>query len=173
MKGIIIIGYPGIGKSSCGGKDNCIDLRSEDFYIHGKRNDNWYTAYCQTAISLAEQGYTVFVSSHEGVQDFLCYSEQPRLRKIKVFVLCPRRIMKDEWIERLRERYFRTKLDKDYRALKHVEENYEEDIAMLCGYLRLPVYQPEAMDYDLMDYVKRMRNIVSKAKKVEEKYGED
>ena len=46
MKGLIVIGYQGIGKSSIGGKYNCIDLESSNFYIDDKRDNDWYKIYC-------------------------------------------------------------------------------------------------------------------------------
>ena len=63
--------------------------------------------------------------------------------------------MKEAWVKRLRERYEVMGLAKDYRALKGAEEYFEENIRDLvnCG---LPVYQPIAIDYDLMNYINKM-----------------
>lgn len=42
MKGLIIIGYQGIGKSSCAGPANkCIDLESGNFFIGGRDEDEF------------------------------------------------------------------------------------------------------------------------------------
>ena len=154
-KGLIIIGYQGIGKSSCASAfTSCIDLESSAFYIGNKRQTLWYIPYCQIAMNLANQGYTVFVSSHKEVRGML--STMPLLPNVgKVVVFCPNRSMKDAWIERLRKRYEETGLDKDYRALKGAESFFDANIIDLvnCG---LPVYQPSAMDYDLMNYVNKM-----------------
>ena len=59
---MIISGYQGIGKSSLAGKNNCIDLESGNFWVDGKRADDWYKQYCQIANHLTEQGYRVFFS---------------------------------------------------------------------------------------------------------------
>ena len=72
---MIISGYQGIGKSSLAGKNNCIDLESGNFWVDGKRADDWYKPYCQIANHLSQQGYTVFVSSHEVVRKELEKSE--------------------------------------------------------------------------------------------------
>jgi hypothetical protein len=80
-----------------------------------------------------------------------------------VVVICPRRTMRDEWIERLQERYNRTQLHKDYKALMNAKVKYEENIAELlnCG---LPVIQVGAMDYNLKDYVYMLQQKVKKMK---------
>ena len=71
---MIIIGFPGIGKSSVtrayDGDTNTtsyIDLESSNFV----KDDNWVEEYCNLAIDLDLQGYNVFVSSHKEV---LCYT---------------------------------------------------------------------------------------------------
>lgn len=46
---MIIIGYPGIGKSTLGGQNDVIDLDSSNFWNNGKRPDDWYVYYCKVA----------------------------------------------------------------------------------------------------------------------------
>ena len=67
---MIVIGYQGIGKSSLAGKNNCIDLESGNFWVDGKRSDDWYKIYCNIALHLHRQGFTVFTSSHQVVRDY-------------------------------------------------------------------------------------------------------
>ena len=156
MKGVIIIGYQGIGKSSCGGKENCIDLESGCFWVGDSRAEDWYIPYCKMAMELANQGYTVFTSSHKVVRDYL--SSVPLLSNVgKVVAFCPDHRYKKEWIERLQKRYDQTGLYKDYKALMNAKDRYEENIFEIvnCG---LPVYQPSWLDYDLMDYVHAIRH---------------
>lgn len=155
-RGLIIIGYQGIGKSSCGGWNDCIDLESSCFRVNGERADNWYLPYCQTAMHLANQGYTVFTSSHAQVRETL--KTMPLMENVgKVVVFCPTLDMRDEWIQRLEKRYNYTLLDKDYRALMNAKERYAENIIDLieCG---LPVYQPAYIEYNLMRYVMEARH---------------
>ena len=156
MKGLIMIGYPGIGKSSCAGKNGCIDLESGNFWVGVKREINWYIPYCKIAMDLANQGYTVFTSSHSTVREQL--ASMPLLPNVgKVVVFCPESRFKTEWIQRLQDRYDKTKLVKDYNALTHAKEYFTENVRDLfnCG---LPVYYPSWMDYDLMDYVNKARH---------------
>ena len=155
MKGLIIIGYQGIGKSSCAGPlTNCIDLESSNFYIGDKRSSDWYIPYCQIAMNLANQGFVVMLSSHHVVRETL--KTMPLLPNVgKVVVFCPQKTMKEDWCVRLAERYTKTELDKDLRALIGATTYFEENIEDLvnCGF---PVYQPMAIDYDLMNYINKM-----------------
>lgn len=162
MKGIIIIGYQGIGKSSCAGKENCIDLESGNFWIGDERHEDWYIPYCQIAMHLANQGYTVFTSSHKYVYRY--FKSVPFLPNVgKAVIICPQKRFRKEWINRLQERFSRTALYKDFKALKNAEERFDENILELVR-SGLPVYQPAAMDYDLMDYVRKARNDWCKGK---------
>ena len=75
MKGLIICGYPGIGKSSIAGWNNCIDLESSYFSRDEKGfalcDTDWVTRYCKLAFDLARQGFTVLLSCHELVRNQL------------------------------------------------------------------------------------------------------
>ena len=155
MKGVIIIGYQGVGKSSCAGKGNCIDLESGNFWIGDHRADDWYIPYCNIAMDLANQGYTVFTSSHKVVYEY--FANMPLKENVaKVVIFCPRRVWMKEWIERLEERYNKTGLQKDYKALENAKDRYEENLTELMN-SGLPVYQPETIDYDFRNYVGRIR----------------
>ena len=152
---MIIVGYQGIGKSTIAGKDNCIDLESGNFWVDGKRSDDWYKPYCQIAIHLSEQGYNVFVSSHEVVRKELEKSEEG------IVIIYPSLTLKDEWIDKLEKRYRKTLLDKDYKAWKNAEDRYEEDIKELSKF-NIRVLREEicSMDYDLLKIINDLnRNI--------------
>ena len=146
---MIISGYQGIGKSTLAGKNNCIDLESGNFWVDGKRADDWYKPYCQIANHLSEQGYTVFVSSHEVVRKELEKSKEP------VYVIFPAIDLKDKWIKKLEDRYNNTKLDKDYRALMNAKDRYKENITELMrGNLKF--YEITRINYhldDIIDYL--------------------
>lgn len=124
---MIIIGYQGIGKSTLAGYEGCIDLESGNFWVDGKRADDWYIPYCKIANHLSEQGYTVFVSSHEVVRKELQNSEE------HVEVICPSVSLRDAWCEKLLERYMLTETDKDFKAWKNAEERYVENIEELMN----------------------------------------
>ena len=158
MKGLIVIGYQGIGKSSCSSPDTgCIDLESGNFWVGDKRADDWYIPYCQIAMNLANQGYTVFTSSHRVVYEH--FKTMPLLPNVgKIAVFCPDSRYKEEWVDRLQKRYDKTGLYKDYKALMNAKDRYRENIIELvnCG---LPVVQPAYIpDYDLMNDIHKMRH---------------
>ena len=69
---MIVIGYPGIGKSTLANRGHrYIDLESNCFYIDGERDSRWFVPYCNIAEDLSRHGYIVFVSSHESVREHL------------------------------------------------------------------------------------------------------
>ena len=144
---MIIIGYQGIGKSTLAGKDGCIDLESGNFWVDNKRSEDWYKPYCQIANHLSEQGYTVFTSSHEVVRKELEQSKE------KVFVVFPSIHLKDEWVNKLRERYEITGLEKDYKAFANAEDRYKENIPELMM-SNFKSYEINDMNYDLKTIIK-------------------
>lgn len=156
MKGLVMIGYPGVGKSSCAGKENCIDLESSNFWVNGNRGKDWHIAYSQMAMDLANQGYTVFVSSHKEVREYL--ASMPLLENVgKVVVFCPNLGDKDVWFARLEERWKRTNSPKDGKAFVAVKLFYNSNIDEIT-HSGLPVYQPDdPNNYDLMDFVHKAR----------------
>lgn len=128
VKGAIIVGYQGIGKSTLAqNRNGYIDLESGSFWIEGKRADDWYISYCNIAINLAEQGYRVFVSSHAVVREYL--ASLPKT--VPLFACFPSYSLKDTWITKLQVRYETTNLAKDYKAWKNAEERYDENIKEL------------------------------------------
>lgn len=139
---MIIIGYQGIGKSTLAGKRNCIDLESGNFWVDGKRDEKWYIPYCQIANHLSQQGFTVFVSSHEVVRNELKKSEE------KVYVVCPSLELRGHWLHKLKERYSNSGLRKDLVAYKNAEDRYSENIQELMN-SGFDVVVLDGMDYSL------------------------
>lgn len=149
---MIVVGYQGIGKSTLAGRNNCIDLESGNFWVDGKRADDWYKPYCQIAIHLSQQGYTVFTSSHEVVRKQLEDCSE------KVIVIFPSLDLKEEWIKKLYYRWSETKLDKDFKALANAQDRYNENIVeLMCG--NLATYEITSMDYSLEDIVNQLRDM--------------
>ena len=74
---------------------------------------------------MSEQGKIVFVSSHEDVQRYL------RLSNETIVYVFPDTSLKDEWINKLRERYFSDKSEKNLKAYKRARDHFEEDIKAL------------------------------------------
>lgn len=151
---MIIIGYPGIGKSTLADHydpsvyedrtgvfpKSVIDLESSAFTvlndelgfvdINGRpcRSNNWAEVYCKVAEELSDQGHLVFVSSHREVQKLLRECIGP------VGVICPSLELKKEWIKRLRNRYkcsADSEKGKNLAAYKRACDHYEDDIAEL------------------------------------------
>ena len=125
---MILIGYQGVGKSTLSnGTHKYIDLESSNFWVDGKRNENWHMVYCNIANHLSEQGYSVFTASHAVVREQLSYSKE---RKI---IMCPSIDLKEEWTTRLVDRYLSTRMLKDYKALENARDRYVENISELLA----------------------------------------
>lgn len=154
MKGdinsMIVMGYQGIGKSTLASKDaRYIDLESSNFWVDGKRADDWYKPYCQIAEHLSQQKYVVFTSSHEVVINFL----KENSKEIIVAVV-PDPELKNRWIQKLEERYNKTHLDKDYKALKNAEDRYAENIKEIVD-SNIPTIILKDTIYDLDKILRR------------------
>lgn len=145
---MIIIGYPGIGKSTIAkNMANCIDLESSNFWIEEnnikKRIDNWQKAYVNVATDLSSQGNIVFVSSH-----YLVREELKNVKDEFICVIYPSLDLRVGWIEKLRDRYEHTKLNKDLAAYNRVKDYYDEDIKdlMHSDFYKSPI---DKIDYTL------------------------
>lgn len=159
---MIIVGYQGIGKSTLAkGGNGFIDLESGNFWVDGKRDENWAQVYVNIARNLSAQGYHVFTSSHKAVRD--CLREYPAVADCSgpmvraiVAVCYPDLTLKDEWIAKLSSRYANTGLDKDYKAWKNAEAIYEENIRDLMNekepFIQIPI---KSTDYSLEDVLAR------------------
>ena len=152
-KGAIIVGYQGIGKSTLAKNGNgYIDLESGNFWIGGRRAEEWYIPYCNIAINLAEQGYKVFVSSHQVVRDYL--ASVPKLEPIDLYCCFPSYTLKNLWIDKLHKRYKDTGLWKDYKAWQNALERYDENIKELHqskGFIPIVIND---IHYSLLDVFK-------------------
>ena len=151
---MIIVGYQGIGKSTLAGKNNkYIDLESGNFWVDGKRSDDWYKPYCQIAEHLSQQGYVVFTSSHQVVRDQLKNSGE------KVVIIAPNVNLKEKWVDKLRERYHNTNSSKDFRALANAEDRYEENIRELIE-SGLSYHLINDIDYSLEEIIHELEKMV-------------
>lgn len=151
---MIVIGYQGIGKSTLAGKDKkYIDLESGNFWVNGNRADDWYKVYCKIAEHLSQQGYTVFTSSHEVVRNQLANSSEV------VAVVYPDLQLRDEWIDKLRNRYISSGLEKDHKALLNAVACYDSNIRDLGEYVK--TYKKigivlQSMEYDLLGSIEKV-----------------
>ena len=151
---MIVVGYQGIGKSTLAGRDHkYIDLESKNLWIDGERADNWYKPYCKIAEHLSEQGYIVFVSSHEVVRQYLVENS----RELVVLVY-PSIELKEAWIDKLEKRYIKSGLEKDYKALTNAKYSYVENIKELqesCIEYKLEINK---LSYDLESMLIHLKN---------------
>lgn len=150
---MIIIGYPGIGKSTLAGRDHkYIDLESSNFKVDDERQEDWYKVYCKVAEDLSMQGYIVFVSSHSVVRETLKSSEED------VAVVYPVGTLEKRWVTKLRDRYNKTNSEKDRMAYERAKDHFNEDIASLFNYPTRHHVWLTTMAYDLESEIIRMIN---------------
>lgn len=150
---MIIIGYPGIGKSTLAGRDyKYIDLESSNFKINGEKSEDWYKVYCKIAEDLSRQGYIVFVSCHSVVREALKSSEE------NVAVAYPVGTLEKRWVTKLRDRYEKTNSEKDRMAYERARDHFIEDIASLFNYPTRYQIWLTTMAYDLESEIIRMIN---------------
>lgn len=154
---MIILGYQGVGKSTLAGKDaKYIDLESSNFWVEGKRSEDWYKVYVNIAKNLSQQGYIVFMSSHKVIIEELINSCE------EVTIAFPSKNLKDEWITKLGERYTHTYLDKDYKAYMNAYDRFTENILEFEYYCTkygcFKAIEIESINYDLEELIKQTKN---------------
>lgn len=166
---MIIIGYPGVGKTTlCGAEKRAIDL--ESMFFHGSEKEkNWENLYCELAIDLSRQGYIVFVSSHDEVCEKIKCLYNPNVDKVVAVYPRSNEKMKTQWIQRLQNRinayrdsYRRGSnmsfmiFEKNRRALKRAEDHYFSDTNTMS---KLPFCRIElaTMQYDLLKAIEEVR----------------
>ena len=150
---MIVIGYQGIGKSSLAGRHGCVDLESTNFYVNGKKPDDWFVMYCNVALDLSRQGFIVFTSSHQPVRDWLgTHNDTDE----KICICHPAISLMDKWIDRLQERYFLDGSNKNLRALSNAQKRYADNIGEMVadaekyGFTDIEI---PSMDYSLFNLV--------------------
>lgn len=191
LSGVIVCGYPGVGKSAIGGWWNCIDLESSYFSMgwtggmvlapkdpislaslsgHNQHEistlkiPDWVAQYVDVGVDLAAQGFTVLMSTHKNVIDFLkAYTAAGKNEGTevipKIVIFCPKKEMKDAWIKRLQTRYDQSGSPKDFRALRRAQNYFDADIEFLTN-TGFPVYQPGDINYNLKTYISFIRDMV-------------
>ncbi len=145
---MIITGYQGIGKSSIAGQLYTIDLESGNFFVDGKRDDNWYKIYANMAKHLSDQGYIVFTASHKVFRDYM------KSQGIEFVTISPALELKDEWVKKLEERYNSSGLEKDYKALMNAKQCYEENVTDLQSE-KFP-YIITSMNYKMFEVIREI-----------------
>ena len=147
--GLIVIGYPGIGKSTVvkSSSAKIIDFESSLFYINNKRQSDWYKIYAKQATELAKQGYMVLVSSHKEVRDEL--AKYIPDSAFDVVTIAPAYHLEKEWIEKLRDRNKADTSPKNFVAYMNAIEHYHEQISDMASDTRFSHIFINSMDYRL------------------------
>lgn len=149
--GVVVVGYPGVGKSTLAEKYlQFVDLESNSFKIADEHVDDWEVIYCQAAEHIATEGRIVFISSHKMVRDYLL--SLPQYNDVKIMAVVPSVELKDDWIQKLKDRCDESWLEKDYYAYLRAKDYYEEDIQNLKADFAeksLPVVELTSLEYDL------------------------
>lgn len=139
---MVLLGYPGIGKTTLAKKCPIIDLDSSRFF--GK--SNWVEKYCAFIKGFNEEGINVFASCHKKVR------EELKRMGIDYVVVIPSMALRDQWVGKLAKRYFTSEEDADFRAWHRATIDFEADIEDLMEEDKKLVI--EAMDYDLEEMLK-------------------
>lgn len=120
---MIIIGYPGIGKSTLANiSEQYVDMESSRFIFNGVRPLRWAFFYAKMAEDISRQGYRVFVSMHKEVVENLKFSDE------KVVIVCPALDLQKQWIEKLKTRWELEPSHKNYAAWQRAVKYYDMDI---------------------------------------------
>ncbi len=147
---MVIVGYQGIGKSTLAQNTiGYIDLESSNFWVDGQRSGDWHIVYCNIAEHLSNQGYDVFVSSHEVVRRELAKRDD-----LKKLIVCPSVELKDDWIEKLRLRFEEDKSDKNYKAFMNALDRYEENVQELLSEEGFEIRVIDNIEYYLLDVMR-------------------
>lgn len=156
--GMIICGYPCIGKTtlgSIGGHFN-LDLESS-MWSHDDLEpldpNIWVPRYCESAISLAHQGFNVMTSTHPEV--ITCFEKKLGVAKLPIVIFAPRPEWKEAWIEKAKNRYEDDHSAKNRRAYEHILEHYNDDILAL-EQSSLPCFHPDDLDYSLKECIRKI-----------------
>ena len=140
---MIIVGYPGIGKSSLAGhlintgdghQMTCIDLESSNFNnTEDTKTKDWCKYYINIAIDLSNQGFIVFVSSHKDVIEELVRRDTVGSPH-NMTIIIPNLDYKTAWIDKLYHRTKSHETDKNRRAYEHVKDCFDKDMEQLLDY---------------------------------------
>ena len=159
---MIIICYQGIDKSNyCKSNKDAINLESSHFFKdNNERPEEWYNIYAKIALDLSNKGFVVFVSSHDVVRKAINrYNRNiyaPYLSKNKggetVVAICPSIKLKDQWIERLSDRYLKRPIIKNHKALQNAIDRYEESIKEIAADIKNTVYIEDLENYDCFKF---------------------
>ena len=130
---MIIVGYPGIGKTWASRTTNGGIIDLDSVYFRDRDDDSGWLGgekglrnYIWLIKTLHFYGKTVLISSHKEVREALLAEKD--INKKKICYICPDVPMKDAWLSRLYNRWISSTEKKDWFAYKRAIKNYENDV---------------------------------------------
>ena len=155
--GLLVIGYPGIGKSTVvkSSSAKIIDFESSLFYINDKRQPDWYKVYAKQATELAKQGCVVLVSSHKTVRNEL--AKYIPNSNFDIVTIAPAYHLEKEWTSKLQDRYKADSTSKNFAAYMNAIEFYHENITDMASDSRFSHIFINSMDYKLGEILRNLR----------------
>lgn len=175
--GMIIIGFPGIGKSSVANvraNEKYIDLESSNFNLEdGTKVENWVQVYTNIAFHLAQQGKVIFVSSHNDVHIAIMDKRinNPELQEIPVMIIYPTLTIKDAWLTRLKSRLssglYRSTNSPEYKknlaAYEAAEKYYETWVKAIDqrDYSATDLYGKNVYAIELLSISYRLEDVIN------------
>lgn len=158
--GSIIIGYPGVGKSTLAGNNNYIDLESSMFRNSlGEKIEDWDCAYVSVAEDLARQGYNVFISSHSDVYNHFNYNVVKSLQSlddINVLAVYPSSRVFNVWVDKLGSRYRNDPSTKNLAAYTRAQNHIVSDIEEFKDFAKrnsITTVEIDSLDYSLSSMI--------------------
>ena len=162
---MIIFGYPGIGKTTLvkkgfvpEGYHGIIDLESSMFRTDmcPERSPDWYQSYGNIAIDLSNQGFLVFCACHFAIREYIAN----KVPNNNYRIIYPSIDLREDWLNRLRQRYLNTKSDKDLNALEYAEKNYTKSIYDLDKQTQFDTIVLKSIDYNLQNEIENCLNSI-------------
>ena len=129
---MIIVGYPGTGKSTMAKKCvEVVDLESSVFRDRGSKDgwiggDKGLNSYIWLATNLNDDGKVVCISSHKEVREKLL--SDARVDVKDVCYICPKPSEKAKWISHLYDRWIKTTDMKDWYAYTRAQKSFDKDV---------------------------------------------
>lgn len=123
---MIIIGYPGVGKTTVAKDDyRFIDLGTpgDMFPSIFLSRETKIIGYCHVALNLSKNGYFVFVSSHSDVSKKILSWDK------NAIVCYPDASIKKEWIAKLYKRYKDMRNKETHNAWRRAKDHFDEDVS--------------------------------------------
>lgn len=146
---MIVAGYPGVGKSSCGMGKNFPYVTHDLESSYYPKDEGWEKQYCEFAKSINQDKAIIFVSTHSQVLDYFQKTNTD-------IVLCyPDFHLERKWVKKLENRNLE---EKHRRAYARAKDCYLKDIMGLRNRKSPHITHARiiSMDYSLKEIIKSL-----------------